>query len=355
MAKAENRHFGCRITDDLVYKGLRTVFIENSAIKVGILLDKGADLFQFIDKKTDTDFLWRSPSGIIDPGKYRETIANSSGSFLDFYHGGWQEVFPGGGPVNYRGADIGLHGEVTHLGWDMDILIDRVDEIAILLSVTCLRTPFKLERTLRLKGDEAVLFIEEKLTNLSSEAQDCMWGHHPAFGAPFIHEGVRIQVPAETSQAHDPKFATSSILAPGESFQWPNANVAGRKMDLSTVPSQSDGFCELIYLKDLKAGWYAVVDEQKEVGFGLSWPLDVFPNIWFWLVYGKAPGYPWWNRVTCIALEPWTSIPNNLNEAIKQGNQLVVKGGESISASMTAVVIHGNRTINHISLDGTIV
>jgi hypothetical protein len=354
MTSAENRHYGCRITDDLVFKGLRTIILENEFLRVRVLLDKGADIFQFLDKKTDTDFLWRSPNGIVNPTRYRETIAHSSGSFLDFYHGGWQEIFPGGGPVNYRGADLGLHGEVTHLSWEYDILTDREDEIAVRFSVKCLRTPFKLERTLRLVKNQPVLHIDETVTNLSPEDQDFMWGHHPAFGAPFLRPGLRVHIPAGKASAHSPKFASSGILEPGKEFVWPKADVDGRVVDLSVVPSNEDGFCELIYLKDLAAGWYAVMDEENEIGFGLSWPLDVFPNLWFWLVYGKAPGYPWWDRVTCIALEPWTSIPNNLDEAIKQGTQHTLKGGGSLSVSLTAVAIHGKRNIQKINLDGSI-
>lgn len=354
MPTAETRHYGCRITDDLVYKGLRTIFLENEVLRVGVLLDKGADIFQFLDKQNDTDFLWRSPNGIVDPRRYRETIANTSGSFLDFYHGGWQEIFPGGGPVNYRGADLGLHGEVTHLGWEYDILTDREDEIVVHLSVKCLRTPFKLERTLRMVKNKPVLFIDETLTNLSPEAQDFMWGHHPAFGAPFLKPGVRVLVPAGKGAAHSPKFSPSGILEPGKEFAWPYAEVDGRTFDLSNVQVDQEGFCELIYLKNLAAGWYAVMDDVNEIGFGLAWPLDVFPNLWFWLVYGKAPGYPWWDRVTCLALEPWTSIPNNLDEAIKHGTQHTLKGGGSLSVSLTAVAIRGKRDIQKINPDGSI-
>ncbi len=355
MPAAANRHYGCRITDELVYKGLRTIFLENEQIRVGILLDKGADIFQFIDKQTDTDFLWRSPNGIVNPGSYRETIAHSSGSFLDFYHGGWQEIFPGGGPVNYRGADLGLHGEVTNLGWNYEILTDREDEIAVRLSVKCLRTPFLLERTLRLTAGKPVLLIDEKLTNLSPEPQEFMWGHHPAFGAPFLREGVRLHLPAGTAQAHSPQFAASGILEPGQEFAWPIVTTPDGTLDLSKVPSANAGFAELIYLKDLSGGWYAVMDEEKGIGFGLSWPLDVFPYIWFWLVYGKAPGYPWWDRAYCLALEPWTSIPNNLNEAIKLNTQCHLKGGGSLSFSMAATAIHGNQIIHGIASDGSIV
>lgn len=354
MPKATYRNFGCRILDELVFKGMRTVFLENEFLRVGILLDKGADIFQFLDKKNDIDFLWQSPNGIVDIRTYRETTSNSSGSFLDLYHGGWQEIFPGGGPVNYRGADLGLHGEVTHLGWDFETLIDTESEIIIRLTVDCIRTPFRIEKTLRLVQDKPCLFIEEKITNLSTEDQEFMWGHHPAFGAPFLHEGIKLFTPAGMAQVHSPRFAASGIFEPGLEFKWPMIETPSQVTDLSTIKGPTEGYCDLIYLKDLQSGWFALIDEQQEVGFGLSWPVDIFPYIWFWMVYGKAPGYPWWDRAYCVALEPWTSIPNDLNQAIQKGTQVHLKGGGSKVVSLCAQVLHHTKSIREIKTDGTV-
>lgn len=352
--QAQYRHFGCRITDEMVYKGMRTLFLENELVRIGILLDKGADIFQWIYKPTDTDFLWRSPNGLTRPDRFTPTRASSSGAFLDSYHGGWQEIFPGGGPVDYHGAELGLHGEVTSLGWEYTIQTDTPDCIDVILSVDCVRTPFHLERRLRLEKNNPALYIQEKLTNLSPEPQELMWGHHPAFGAPFLREGVQLFVPAGKAQAHSPRFAASGLLEPGMEFNWPIATVNGCDLDLSKVQGPDGGFAELIYLKDLSAAWYAVLDPEKKLGIGLAWSQEVFPYLWFWLVYGKAPGYPWYDRAYVIALEPWSSIPNNLDQAIQQGSQIRLEGGGSRTVSLTATVITGCQTVNEVKLDGTV-
>lgn len=357
MPTAHYRHYACRIIDDLIYKGMRTLFLENENVRVGVLLDKGADIFQFLHKPTDTDFLWHSPQGLVRPDRFQATRASSSGAFLDSYHGGWQEILPGGGPVDYEGAELGLHGEVTHLGWDFDILEDRPERISVRLSVNLIRTPLRLERIMTLESGASALFIEEKLTNLSPQPLEFMWGHHPAFGAPFLRQGVRLFVPAGKGQVHSPKFTSSSLLEPGATFDWPLANSSVPTLsqrDLSLVPGAEAGFAELIYLSELSDGWYAVVDPQRKLGFGLAWQKEVMPYLWFWMVYGRAPGYPWWDQVYVMALEPWTSIPNNLDIVRQRGISAKLKGGEQLTFACTATVIAGKERVSRIDLMGNI-
>lgn len=354
MTKAKYRHYGCRITDDIVYKGMKTLILENESIRVGILLDKGSDIFQFIYKPTDTDFMWKSPQGIVNPTTFKETIASTSGAFLDNYHGGWQEVFPGGGPTVYRGAELGLHGEVTQLEWDYDILKDTPECIEVKLTVDCIRTPFKIEKILRIESQKPILFTNEKVINLSPETLEFMWGHHPSIGAPFLKEGVRLFIPASSAEVHTPRFAESGMLEPSSSFKWPIARANEINYDLSYVYGSEAGFSELIYLKDLSKGWYAVLEPKSKIGIGFSWSKEIFPYLWFWMVYGSSPGYPWWDRTYCIALEPWTSFPNNLPKAIDRGTQAILKGGESITVQFNTIVITGIEEVKDIDLDGNV-
>jgi hypothetical protein len=202
--------------------------------------------------------------------------------------------------------------------------------------------------------NEATLFIDEVLTNLSPEPMEFMWGHHPAFGAPFLKEGCRIFVPAKCGEVHTPRFAESSIFEPGQVFPWPLIQKDGQVFDLSCIPSDKAGFADLIYLSELEEGWYAVIDPERSLGFGLSWPKEIFPYLWFWMVYGRAPGYPWWDQVYCIALEPWTSIPNSLNLAIERKTQSCLRGGGSTSVHFAATVITGRNSVTHIDQDGNV-
>ena len=41
--------------------------------------------------------------------------------FMDFYPGGWQELFPNAGNnCVYKGAELGFHGEICKVPWEFD-------------------------------------------------------------------------------------------------------------------------------------------------------------------------------------------------------------------------------------------
>ena len=80
-----------------------------------------------------------------------------------------------------------------------------------------------------------------------------MWGHHPAFGAPFLREGVRLFLPAERPRSIPRNLPPAASSNPGRSLPGRLCNQPDGPVDLSMVPSADAGFSELIYLKDLTA------------------------------------------------------------------------------------------------------
>ena len=44
--------------------------LENELLKISVLTDKGADIFELVHKKSDTDFMWRTPWSVRNPSKY---------------------------------------------------------------------------------------------------------------------------------------------------------------------------------------------------------------------------------------------------------------------------------------------
>ncbi len=86
------RKSGCRISLDYTYRDLKVAFLENETLRVGILVDKGADVFKLTYKPRNLDFLWQSPIPLRKP--FVATSALPEGAFFDYYTGAGRKCFP---------------------------------------------------------------------------------------------------------------------------------------------------------------------------------------------------------------------------------------------------------------------
>ncbi len=351
-AYVHERNYGCRITET-IYRGLRTVTLENETLRVSFLADKGSDILEFLHKPSDTDFMWRSPLGVRNPATFIPTIPRPEGAFLDYYEGGWQECLPtGGNETEYAGTKFGPHGEVCLIPWEYTVLEDKPECVRVRFSVRTYRTPFFLEKTVTLERNSGVLAFAERLANEGAVPMDLMWGHHPAFGPPFLDQSCVIDLPGATVRTVS--LGETSRCQPGTGFVWPLVPDRGGKMiDLSRIPPAEVGSYDLAFLTDLTAGWYAITNIARRVGFGMVWPVETFRAVWFWQVFGGALGQPWYGRTYNIALEPWTTPHQTLTDAIKQGTHYVLAPGESLAVEFKAVA-YSDLRVSVIHPDGHI-
>lgn len=347
------RNYGCRITE-IIYRGLRTVTLENEIIRVSILADKGSDIFEFLHKPTDTDFMWRSPLGVRNPATFVPTISRPEGAFLDYYAGGWQECLPtGGNPADYAGTKFGPHGEVCLIPWQYTILEDRPERVQVQFAVRTYRTPFFLEKTITLEHNSGVLAFAERLVNEGAEPMDLMWGHHPAFGPPFLDKSCVIDLPGAKVRTVSP--GETSRCQPGSGFDWPVVPGSDSgTIDLSRIPGPEVRSHDLAFLSDLAAGWYAITNTSRQVGFGMVWPVETFQALWFWQVFGGAFEQPWYGRTYNIALEPWTTPHTTITEAKGHNTHRVLGPGEALVVEFKAIAYSGLRRVSDIQPDGAV-
>jgi hypothetical protein len=111
-----------------------------------------------------------------------------------------------------------------------------------------------------------------------------MWGHHPALGDPFIGGDCVLRVPARLFLNHKLEISPSTRIPAGAKGQWPLVEGKdGQPVDLSRIPLRSlDRIAEYGYICDLEDGWYGMTCGNYGFGFGLAWPREVFPYLWFW-------------------------------------------------------------------------
>jgi hypothetical protein len=358
MSFGRPRNHGCRISDAWTYDGMRTLILENELLRVTVLLDKGTDVVEFRYKPRDLDFLLYMPGGIKNPNRVMSTP--NSGPFLDYYEGGWNEVLPNGGPAStYKGAEFGQHGEVSLIPWECSITEDSAEGVAAKMWVRAYRTPWFVEKTLKMVPGRAALMIDERVTNEAGEPMHFMWGQHIAFGRPFLDEGAVIDAPAKRLLVNPPMpNYEPRLYTPGGSFDWPNAvTPEGKPIDASVIPAFGTLKAqEMAYITELTDGWYAITNRARGLGFGVNFDPNIYRYIWYWQQHGNVGNsFPWWSRLHTIALEPWTSYPTGgLAEAVNNGTALMLQPGESLTTSMTAVAFEGNTPVTHVSADGSV-
>ena len=356
MHYQEERNYGCRISDSWTYRGLKTVVMENELIRIVILADKGADIYQFVYKKTDTDFLWRSPWGVRDPSKFIPTTGDGVGMWMDTYEGGWQTVLPGGGfPSTYGEADMGLHAEVNTLPWDCTIVEDSVERVSVKFSVRTYRTPFFFEKLLTIEKSKPALFIKQTLINEGAEAVHCVWGEHIALGSPFLNDKCLIDLPGGKIINHPKQFHVNNKLEPGAVTDWPTTRLKdGTAHNLSRVPGKDFFSYDQSYITEMPVGWYGITNRDIGVGFGVAFS-DIYKYLWYWQSLGGGTGYPWYGRTYNIGLEPFTSYTNEgLGTAIDNGTALLVEAGQKVQSSVTAVAYESSKGIKGITQSGDI-
>jgi galactose mutarotase-like enzyme len=341
------RNWGARVLE-YRSKGMRVVFLENELLRVGVLVDKGTDVFEFNYKPRDMDFVWLSAGGVRNPTSYLSTSPDPLATFLDYYPGGWQEIFPNGGaPSSYFGAQFGQHGEVSNLPWDYEIVEDDEGAVAVRFSVRTQKTPFLLEKVLRLHSGESRLYIEETLANESEVPLRAMWGHHITFGRPFLEEGCRISLPdGVTVIPHDePIHPEGRRVNGGKNYAWPWAEGGeGEEVNLSVLPERGT-LSEMLYLTDLSEGWYEIENLEKGLSLRMTWDAGQMPYLWFWQEFGASDFYPWYSRHYNIGLEPFSSFPTSgIQEAIENGTALSLAPRERRRFSLHTEVFEVGQT-----------
>ena len=330
----------CSLREHHLDHGYRAVTLENQFLSVTLLPEKGADIYSLVYKPRQVDVLWKSPWGLKKPGTGVVSHgASTEAAWLEHYEGGWQLIFPNGGDeCRYKGAVLNFHGEASVLPWDYRVVRRSASCVSVELTVQLYRSPFRVRRTVTVERSLAAVLLHETIENQAEEDMHYMWGHHPAFGAPFLAGGCRLQLPARTFTSHDVTISPSSRLAPATRSPWPQGQDAPCGVDPRVTPHPPARVTEFGYISELEAGWYGLSNPSLGFGFGLAWPPEIFPYVWFWQELRGSFGYPWYGRCYVMAVEPFTSVPGcGLERAIAAGTAPVLAAGAKTEASLAAV------------------
>ena len=334
------RNYGCRMRRYLL-NGVDMLSLENQCLKVVLALGKGADIVELVYKPMDIDFMWHSFNELKNIN-HISSVASKTGNFLDSYSGGWQELFPVyGGYTTYHGSEQGVHGEACLYPWECQTVTDTPECVEVALSLRTIRSPFLLEKRVKLLENDPTLYIQQKVTNLGSREMDFMWGHHPAFGFPFLDKSVElrlkgsphVKVPAHTIVGNCPFDRETEGT-------WPLlSGKDGTPVDMSRARGAEEKVYLTYAVSDLEEGAYELVNRDKALGIRMCWDRSVFPYLWVWGLYCGLEAYPWYGRSYVMAVEPWSSMPGNYEQAKNSGTLLHLAPGESLETAISAQII----------------
>jgi hypothetical protein len=321
-------------------RGWRAVHLTSDVLEVTVLPDKGADIYALTDLASGIDPLLRTPWGLQPPGA--PPRPGSSGmAFLENYEGGWQELFPNtNDAANYRGIAVPFHGEVATLPWSWSMVAGDPGETAVRFTVECRLTPFRLERTMRLRQSERRLVLDERVSNLSDAAAQFTWGHHCVLGPPLVGDGAELRVPCRTIVTGPDPWEDTARLDPGQRSRWPIARTRdGGVTDLSRVPGPAAGSHDDVFLTDLDGGWAEVANPSLGLGFRLDWDPAVFRWVVSWQPFGGAHAMPL-RGCYGLGIEPWTS-EGNLDAALGRSDAVSLPGHGRLETTVSATITRG--------------
>ena len=128
----------------------------------------------------------------------------------------------------------------------------------------------------------------------------------------------------------------------------------GTAHNLSIVPGQDFFSYDQSYITDMPDSWYGITNRELGVGFGVAFS-EIYKYLWYWQSLGGGTGYPWYGRTYNIGLEPFTSYTNEgLGTAVDNGTALLVKAGQKLQSSVTAVAYESLIGIEGVSQCGAI-
>jgi galactose mutarotase-like enzyme len=309
----------------VMHRGWELYRLSSEALQVDVVPGKGGDLLSVRWLPMDLELLWQSPWGLRHRGAL-PTGADSAVAVYEAYPGGWQTMFPNmGAAAVEQGVLWPVHGEVWVAPFDVEV----VGPAEISLSTRLVRSPFTVDKTVRVEAGRVEVI--ETVTNHARHSVEVAWGHHPAFGAPFVSGECRLDIAGRTILV-DVEESPARDLQPGGRGRWPMApGRDGLARDVRAVPAGDSGVNRLLYVGELERGWATLSNPELGLEVSLRWDHELMPYATVFTECHASAGFPWFEDVHVLAVEPSTSAPCQGLTAIREqtGSQLTIAAGEA--------------------------
>jgi hypothetical protein len=305
------------------WEGHEVIELNSQELIVKISLTRGAEIFELRDKRKNIDLLWHNHQDIVRNREYTPSRNTEFGNFLEGFAGGWQEVLPAAQyPVEYKGANIGGHGEAALLSWNYELIKDDATQLVIRLWVDLRLLPLRLVRTMTLQND--LLRFDEYVENFGAVEIDFQWGQHLALGGPLADPGAEVLV--EQGELFEvPHYPSETYrFEVDQKGKWPAVRLTnGEQADLKVLPAD-DGTDGHVVLGPMQNPKVSIRNQKIGIEAVMTWDKATYPFCWIWMVWGGIKQYPLWGQARLITIEPFSSPIVSLDSAIAQGSALSI-------------------------------
>ncbi len=290
--------------------------LQSGTLEVSVLPGIGAKIFDLIYRPTGQNFLWHNPR--IPPRPY-PVDAN----FDNYWCGGWDDAFPTCEACTHNGEPYPNLGEFRSVAWDVSSRSGSEVELRAGGPISAVMA----RKRIRLLEDS--LEMTFSVNHIGHIPMDFIWGTHPAWA---VTPDCVLRIPARTGMVG---VAFQPLLGdPGQKYDWPHLKTSAGEVDMSRFLAPGPHAAGH-YATGLRAGWYAIEHPSEDSGVLFEFPLETCPYLWMWLCYGGWRGY------YVAVIEPWTSCPVTLSDAVTANTHRVLKPGETFSCTVRATPWQG--------------
>jgi hypothetical protein len=315
-------------------RDLSAIVLENRHLRIVILPEAGARIWQITYKPLNVDLLWHNPE--VPP-----TRQPPHACYDDTWSGGWDDLFPNDEAAELHGMALPDHGELWTSQWQATPFEEQ-GAAGVHLHTTTPISSFLAEKSLLLRADSAVIEVRYRLTNQGNQSIPFLFKLHPAFAVSSRH---RIDFPP-MSVLLEPEFP--GTLDGATQFNWPRAGTNGASVDLRRVPDVSSRAVHFFYGVDFVSGWCGITNQANGLATALRFDPEVFSSCWLFASHGG------WRNLNVAVLEPATGFPFRIKSMIEGGRARRLAPGESLETTVLFSVQEGLSSIGGVEENGRI-
>lgn len=281
------------------------ITLENGHLVLTIRPDLGGRIESLVDRRTGRTWLWH-PDGY-EPAPRTLPVG---ASFDDTWTGGLDEVFPNDAAGRFHGLDLVDHGELWSQAWEVLEASPRRSA----MRRACVTVPVVVEKAIDVDPDRPEARLRYRLDHRGDTPLPFLFKLHAAVR---VAAGDRLLLPACTVEPVTLDFST--LVGRAEPTPWPTArDASGETIRLDRVPPREANAQEFLYASGLEDGVCGVEDGRGHGALVLRFDRQAFPYVWLFQTYGR------WRGHYVVVLEPATTMPYDLHEAVARGTCAVL-------------------------------